>query len=467
MMEQMRHNCGLAVAHSLETVYNLTESLQHRGREAAGIAAIGHGRIDAIKWKGTVNRFELEDLHKIFPGPNYHTFLGHVRYATRGRKDRILEDAHPHVIGGKINKKGNHVLITDCDMAIVHNGQVDRKYLGDVENCSKTGCDSETLLHFYKEHGEQELLKKIPGAYTMAIADKSRKELIVVRDRTGIKPGVLGFKNGKYVVASEDIAIRKNGGRLIEDLDLGHIYYLSPEGGCRKEKVVRPKKKFCFFEFNYLSDAESVQNGVSVGRLRKTLGEQLAKEFNPDDVDMVTFLPRCPEPAARSYAKKTGKPFGYTFYKMKSERAFQGSTPDDRKASIDQNLHLLDNKKDALKGKVVVNIDDSTVRGNNLKRVLFLLQKEAGVKKFYHVNYTPPLGVIGDDEVRRGCEFGVDMPPDDDFIARGRTPEEISKMVGTEVVYISVDGMLKSFEKVGIPREHLCTYCIGGQHPFE
>lgn len=308
--EELRHNCGLCVTHTLHDVYSFIKSLQHRGREAAGIAAIGDERIDVIKWKGPINRFEIEDLYQILPSHNYHTYMAHVRYATRGRKDKILEDAHPHVIGGQVENKGDHVLISDCEIVGVHNGQVDSQYFDETDKRSfRTGCDTESLLHLYRAKGEREILRQIPGAYTMAIGDKKRKAVIVLRDRTGIKPGILGWKDGKHGIASEDIAFRKNGGRFIEDLDPGTIYYLASDGSYSKEKVVDPQIRYCFFEWNYLADIDSVLNGISVRRVREVLGEVLAEEFNPDDAELVTFLPRCPEVAARAYAKKTGKPF--------------------------------------------------------------------------------------------------------------------------------------------------------------
>lgn len=466
MSEEISHNCGLSVAHTLHDAYSFIKSLQHRGREATGIAAIGDNRIDAIKWKGPVNRFDIEDLYKIFPSPDYHTYMAHVRYATRGKKEKILEDAHPHTVGGKIEDRDNHILISDCEMVGVHNGQVDDKYLDGIDkNPLKTGCDTESLLHLFREKGEYEILRRIPGSYTLAIADKRKKEVIVLRDRTGIKPGVLGWKDGKYGVASEDIAFRKNGGEFIEDLEPGSIYYLHPDGSYSKKNVVNPEIAYCFFEWNYLADYDSVLNGINVRSVRESLGKILAEEFHPDDIDLVTFLPRCPEIAARSYAKETNTHFAPVFYKMRGERAFQGSTPDDRKNSIDENLHIL-SREEVLKGKRIISIDDSIVRGNNSRREKELLD-EAEVEKAYHVNYTPPIGIVGDDEVPRGCMFGVDMPPDDKFIARGRTQEEISSKVGMPIVYISLEGMLKAYKKLGIPKKDLCTYCIGGDHPFE
>src|SRR4030042_6376441 len=178
MTSEIRHNCGFCVTHSLNDVYSfLNEDLQHRGREGFGIGAIGD-TIDVMKSEGTVNTFDLVDLYKIFPvnRKRYHTFIGHVRYATRGRKDKILEDTHPHTIGGIVRHKGNHMLISDCDMAMVHNGQVEDKYFSGIDRSAlKTDCDTEALLHLFREKGEYEILKCIAGAYSMAIADKTRK----------------------------------------------------------------------------------------------------------------------------------------------------------------------------------------------------------------------------------------------------------------------------------------------------
>ena len=107
------------------------------------------------------------------------------------------------------------------------------------------------------------------------------------------------------------------------------------------------------------------------------------------------------------------------------------------------------------------------VRGNNSKRERKLLYEKGGAKKVYHVNYTPPIGIIGEDGMPRGCMFGVDMPPDDNFIARGRTQEEINNEMRMPVVYISREGMFKVYKKLGISEQNLCTYCIGGKHPFD
>ncbi|MBI2632076.1 hypothetical protein HYW75_03670 [Candidatus Pacearchaeota archaeon] len=466
-MEEVRHNCGLCITHTLQDAYNFLERLQHRGREAAGIAAIGEESIDVLKWAGPVKTFDVVDLHKILPGHNYHTFFGHVRYATQGRKDKILEDAHPHVVGGIEDNRGNHIVIKNCEAAIIHNGQVDIDLLKEIDLLKmKTGCDSEALLLFYLEKGEKELIRKIPLSYTLAIADKRRKDLVVMRDRIGIRPGMLGFKGGKYCVASEDIAIKGTlDGKFVEDLTPGSIYYLSNGGSYKKEKIINPFPEHCFFEWNYIAHVDSILNNESVRSLRVSLGEMLAEEFHLSDVDYVSYLPRCPETAARSYAAKTGKAFLEVFYKMRGERSFQGSTENERESSIRDNLHLIPEIEKIIEGKNLLIIDDSTIRGNNAKRAIRLLNEKTKINKVYLANYTPPIGVIGSDNIPRGCLFGVDMPPNDNFIIRKGSLEEISKNLGAQIFYLSVEGMLKAFENVGIRRKSLCTYCIGGEHP--
>ena len=156
-MNMIKHNCGIAVAHNLHDAYNLIKSLQHRGREAVGVAAVGQGRIDVVKWKGKVGDFDLKDLYKIFQGSDYRCYMAHVRYATRGSKDKILDDAHPHVIGGREINQGSHRIILDVDLAIVHNGQIE---------CDGDVCDTKHMLEVYNKHSEYDLFNKIKGSYT-------------------------------------------------------------------------------------------------------------------------------------------------------------------------------------------------------------------------------------------------------------------------------------------------------------
>ena len=484
MGEHISHHCGLCVTHTLHDAYSFIRALQHRGRDAVGIAGIGPGRIDAVKWIGTVETMDLVDLHKIMPSSGYHTFLAHVRYATKGSKRRLLEDAHPHVIGGEVTDYGSHVIYTGCEMVAVHNGHVQDHFLngaagtgtgtgsggaaGDgtvAEDGDGAACDTDRLLQLYREVGEAELLRRVPGAYTMAIADRHRDAVLVLRDRTGIRPGVLGIKDGKHVVVSEDIALRKNGADFLEDLDPGAIYYFRSDGAFHKHQVVAPALAHCFFEWNYFADRDSIVQGLYVKKLRRALGEMLAEELDLDRVDFVSYFPRAPEDAARGLAGVTNTPFQPMFYKLRGERAFQGPTPDERSQSISRNIYLIPGVVSGIRGKSVLVVDDSIVRGNNIGRERTLLEK-SGVSQVLHALYTPPIGIVGEDGVARGCLFGIDMPPNDTFFARGRNREQMAEAAGTQVVYLTTEGMLKVYQRLGIAPDNLCTYCIGGPYPY-
>jgi amidophosphoribosyltransferase len=468
---EVRHNCGVVVAHTLEDTYEMLRGLQHRGREAAGIAAISDNNITVVKWAGRMRDFDITDLYRIL-ADSAHTFLGHVRYATSGRKEKILQDAHPHVIGGKILDRKTHIIIENPEVVGIHNGQVDESFFSDLEQkVFATDCDTERLLYYYREKGARDLLRRIPGAYTLAIADRRQRGVMVMRDRTGIKPGIIWKKDGKYGIASEDCALEGRNASFVEDLMPGVLYFLGPHGSPTKEQIhmqgMQGVERACFFEWGYIAHHGSSLNGTHVTRLRQALGEALAVEFNPKEYDYVTFLPRCPEAAAERYAERTGIPFLPVFYKMRNERAFQGSTKGDRADSINGNLYLIPEVLNKLRGKRVILVDDSIIRGNNVGKAKRLLYEEAGVAEAVLLSYTPPIGIVGQDGIERGCMFGVDMPPTDTFIARNRTFDDISAKVGMRVVYLSVEGMLRAFEKVGLPRTSLCTYCIGGEYPFK
>lgn len=480
-MEDVEHNCGLVVAHTLRDAYGMISRLQHRGRDATGIAAIGDERIDVIKWAGEVSKLSLKNLQKVIPDTRYHTYFAHVRYATQGRKERdqILEDAHPHVIGGETIREGRYTFIGNCDVVGVHNGQIDKTYLEEVDRKKlHTGCDTEALLHLYAQNSEGWIVRNIPGSYTLAIADRSRKEVIVLRDSRGMKPGALWKKGESYGIASEDIAARKENGTFVGDLVPGSAYYLSPSGTYRKVSLVGNSPiRHCFFEWAYVGDLEALLDGASVTTVRKKLGEALAREFpfTMDDVDYVTFLPSCPEAAAERYAEVLGIPFRSVLFKFSDERAFLGSTAQDRSESIDRNLYLDPFLRQEIRGKRLVLVDDSIVHGNNLKKAHKLLYEGAGVQSVILLSYTPPIGVFGKDKMPRGCLFGVDMPPDpapgNEFIARdtrrNRSIEEISRIAQMQVGYLSVRAMLKAFDQSGMKPRDLCTYCIGGAHPFK
>jgi len=471
-MGDVDHNCGVVVTHTLHDAYAFISSLGHRGRDATGIAAIGDDRIDVVKWLGPASKFSKEDLQSIFPADRYHTYLAHNRYKTRGAEGSVLIEAHPHTIGGKRIDRERHSLITDCDAVGVHNGQINDEYLQSVDlDGLLTSCDSEAFLHLFARLGAQETLKQVPGAYVFAGAIKGDREVVVMRDRTGIKPACIGVKDGKTYVASESVAFTKNGGGSVRDMPPGSICYILPEGGSREKQVVDPERQSCFFEHAYVASPDSLIDGILVNLFRERMGEKLAKRFNPDDAKFVTDVPHCPRSAAEAYARSTGKEYLRIFYKMDKERSFQGATNGDRAKSIASNLNLIPWIEEKIRGEGVIVIDDSIVRGNVIENGVVPLLNEAGVGHKYFFSYTPKIGIVGADGMDRGCEFGVDMPAnendDHSFLARGLSTEEISAKVGMDVRYLSVEDMNDVYRSLGKNPDDLCTFCIGGRHPFE
>lgn len=478
MGEVIEHNCGLALAHTLHDLHSMMLAQEHRGQEAAGICAVGDERIDVLKWVGGLGFFGKDNLYRIFPSTSYHTFFGHVRYSTSGKKDPrdILLGAHPHTVGGSVIDHGNHILILGCEKAMVQNGNVDVSSLeGIVRANLKTGCDTEALLHYYAEQGARNILRNIPGAYTLIVADQRRKEIMVMRDPTGIRIGVLGVKGGKFCVASEDTAIRKNGGTPQGDLSPGAIYYFDHDGQIVKTQVIDETEiegnlAHCMFEYLYLADPDSVIDGVSVRFLRGLLGSQMAREYAPE-VDFVTYVPRSPEAAAKKYAEILGVPCFDVFYKPNSRRSFIEGTTEARVAVTKENFFLLPSAMERIAGKRCIVVDDSIVRGTVVRRVQELLYTEAKVANAELFSYTPPIGIIGDDGIPRGCLYGVDMPPTDKFITRidGRnaTGKQINKRAGMPVRFLSRAGLNSVFERVGLPPTELCMYCIGGKAPYK
>ncbi len=478
MSEFLNHNCGIVITYTLHDAHNFLYSLQHRGRDAAGIAAVGDS-IDILKWKGNVERFDLDELHKYFPG-DYQYYIAHVRYATIGRKNKVLQDAHPHHIGGEIYDHGDFVVVRGAKKAIIHNGQIDTRPLDIDKRQLVSDCDSEGLLHYYNKfgsYGEEKVLKDIPGSYAAVIADVERDCAIVLRDRHGIRPAALGWKDSKFVAASEDIAIRKNGGMFIKDIEPGSVYYLYPDGKYDSEFIVVPDPKYCFFEWNYLADPESVINGISVNTVQQYLGRELAYYINPKDTDAVSFVPRRPEVAARAYADALGLPFVHTLIKESALRSFQGPNQVERVEALKKVMHLLDTpyfekRRDmlkTLKGARTDYVDDSFIRGTVGDTIIPILEPLDVIPRLR--SYTPYIGKIRNDGVKTGCYDGVDMSPEETtehrFVARGRNRIGISKAIGVDTRALNVKGMKSAFRKAGMDPNNLCTFCIGGCHPYK
>jgi glutamine phosphoribosylpyrophosphate amidotransferase len=245
----VRHNCGIAFAHTINEVYAMGKGIQHRGREAAGLFAMRADppyTIDCIKWLGPLSRFNIGALKAMLPYDNYKFFGLHTRYATRGRKDRLLAEAHPHVIGGKVFTYSDYEIIHEAEKVMIHNGQVDFSQIDSPlvdKDLTEFECDTLALLHFYDRHGLTKLIETIPGAFTIIIADAKKNKVFAGRDTLAMKPGVIGERNGNIYIASEQTALDEVKAFTKETLSPGKVYEFKNPGSYLKKKICKAQQK--------------------------------------------------------------------------------------------------------------------------------------------------------------------------------------------------------------------------------
>lgn len=469
--------CGIVVSSDLDETFNLTMAHAHRGRDTFGIAAIGNDGIDVVKWAGP-NTFDIADLSRLLSYNKPHTFIGHTRYRTTGEKerDKILESAHPHVLDGRVEFNDNHVIVRNASSAIVHNGQIDQKYLKGVDKALLEKCDTLGALDLINRKGEYKFMEDVPCAFTLAYATPNG--VVVMKDRHEMKPGFYGFDtNGKTVVASENFPLQHLGVKQIMPIMRGSIYEIDRNGRIveKQTEFSEYDKRFhCSFEHKYVMDANSSWLNVPATFLRAQMGRQLAVEhpFKDKQNVIVTYAPRCPVTAAREYAKILGYTFKDVFYKTSGTRSFIGPDETERNNSIKASL-FGDSSVD-VRGSTVIVIDDSGIRGIVRNRINQLLM-ESGAKEVIYLSYTPVMCPIVDNE-QRGCYWGIDLPannPEKNYISRvfeggewrNKTTEEFKSDI-IPTYFLSLEGSHKAFESVGLSREKRCSYCYGGRGPI-
>jgi amidophosphoribosyltransferase len=466
--------CGMAFGHNMSEVLEIDREMINRGKEFTGIGVKVPGGIDVVKWSGDGSRFSEKRLYGLLYGGVVRDgpCIGHVRYSTSGEKN--LRGAHPHYAEpAKVTDHGTHIIARRARTAIVHNGNVPD--IDDILSSLGMGkykgldTDTEKILAIYMRLGEKGVMENVLGSFSIAILDRDREESIIMRDRFGIRPLWIGESSGRRIAASEDSLITAINGFPIREVEPGECVYMYPDGSIEEARFVEPCPKQCMFEFQYFSRWESHMGGRWIRDVRYQEGMELAAEFMPEDLDVVTYVPETSRPAADAYSRAAKErlglertPFQELLYKMRpKDRSFMEGEQDDRENSIGENLYIKDNIYIVEKNVLV--IDDSIVRGTNIPRAVKHL-RDRGASKVYVAILTPPIGGRhGGESV--GCLYGVDMPPGDDFaIAKHGDEEGIARAIKADKLhYLSKDGMIRG---IGIPEENLCTYCIGGEDPI-
>ena len=455
----MKDKCGIVGIHSKDSskdvshlIYYGLYALQHRGQESAGIAThnINFG-LNYHCGMGLVTDVFNNSLIDSLAGD---VGIGHVRYSTTGASK--IENSQPFFTDLK-----------DGFIAIAHNGDIVnsgelRDDLSKLGYKFKSDSDSEVLCYMIKEEHkhEEDILKiidsvsqKLIGSYSLVILIND--ELYVLRDPMAMKPLVLGETDDFYMAASESVALDVVDAEFIRDFKPGELIYfkdnkinsyiLSQTKDCRRAH--------CMFEYVYFARPDSVIDERSVYNARLRIGEALFKEY-PIDADLVLPVPDSSIPAAIGYARASGIPYGEGLIKNRYVgRTFIMPTQTEREIAVRLKLNPL---RHELKGKSVVVIDDSIVRGTTSESLVRIL-KAAGASEVHML--------IGCAPVMAPCYYGVALATKDELIAANLEIDEIRKQLGAETLgYISIESLV---EAIGIDAEHLCLGCLNEDYPTE
>lgn len=458
-MSNLREECGVFGVYSpipcdvAGTTYYGLFALQHRGQESCGIVVNDDGVFTSYKDVGLVNDvFTPENLARLGEG---NISVGHVRYGTTGGNDR--SNAQPIVV--------NHV---KGRMALAHNGNLVnsgelRRSLELEGSIFHTTSDTEVISYLITkarltapsiEQAINAAMNKLKGAYSLVIASPSK--LIAVRDEHGFRPLCYGkTEDGRYVVASESCALDAVGATLIRDIRPGEILVFDKNGiRSIEDHCGKAPHTLCVFEYIYFARPDSVIEGCCVHSARMRAGAFLALE-HPVQADVVIGVPDSGIDAAIGYSRQSGIPYELGFIKNKYiGRTFIAPGQKSREDKVKIKLNPV---SEVVKGKRVVLIDDSIVRGTTSARIVKLL-REAGATEI-HMRVSAPA-------FTNPCYYGTDIDSKENLIACKHTVPEIAKLIGVDSLgYLGLESA-KQMAK-GVNGSGYCTACFDGVYPTE
>ena len=449
MRENINEKCAVVGIFDHEEASKLAyfslHALQHRGQEAAGISSGDGKRLHTIKDRGLVTQVFNETKLETLKG---HMAIGHTRYSTAG-DDSIL-DAQPV-----------HANYDLGQLSIVHNGNLTnaqeiRDALIEKGAIFQSSMDTENLIHLIAKSDERKLkeriidaVKKIEGAFSLVFL--SRSKMFAMRDRFGFRPLALGRVGKGYVVASETCAFDLVGAEFVRDVEPGELLIFKEGREPKSIKVFEPTPKHCIFEYVYFARPDSNVFGQSVYKTRKNMGRELAK-IDPIDADIVIPVPDGGVPSAIGYAQESGIP--YEMGIMRNHyigRTFIEPTQEMRDLKVKMKLSPM---TDIIKGKRVIVVDDSIVRGTTSRRIIRML-KEAGASEVHMRVSSPPT--------TDPCFYGVDTPSKENLIAANMTNDEICKYIEADsLAYLDEASLLRSVN--ANDEEKYCTACFTGKY---
>ena len=423
-------------------------ALQHRGQEAAGIAVSDGTGVVVYKDLGLVAQVFDEPTLASLRG---HVAIGHTRYSTTGGS--TWENAQPSIratqAGTTIAMAHNGNLVNTAELA----REVTAKG-GDVAGATTDSALVTALLaarpDLSVEAAAVEVLPTIRGAFSFVFMDETT--LYAARDPHGVRPLVLGRLERGWVVASETAALDIVGASVVREVEPGELLAID-EDGLRSARFANPEPKGCLFEYVYLARPDTSISGRNVYNARVAIGRRLAEE-HPAEADVVIPVPESGTPAAIGYATASGIPFGSGLVKNAYVgRTFIQPSQTIRQLGIRLKLNPL---RDNVRGKRVVVVDDSIVRGNTQRAIVRML-REAGALEVHVRISSPP--------VRWPCFYGIDFATRAELIANGLDTEGIRRSIGADSLgYVSLPGLIAATEQ---PASRLCGACFDGQYPIE
>jgi len=459
MLDKLHDECGvfgvLGRADAANLVYLGLYALQHRGQESAGISSVTpDGRILTEKEMGYVADVFTQERIARLPGD---TAIGHVRYSTAGGS--MLCNAQPifaHTSKGPIAVAHNGNLINGNALRLELEGE------GAIFNST---ADSEVIVHLIARSKEPDLerafvdaLSRLEGAWAMALLAPGR--IFAARDPYGFRPLVLGKLDDAFAVSSETCAFDLISAETVREIGAGEIIVIERQGEKPAVRVVRDapaeREARCIFEHVYFARPDSVMFGNSVAETRQRFGKQLARE-HPIVADMVVPVPDSGVFAALGYALESSIPFQYGLVRNHYVgRTFIEPKQTIRSFGVKVKLNPV---RELVKGKRIVLIDDSIVRGTTSKKIVRML-KDAGASEVHMLISSPPTSWP--------CYYGIDTPERRDLIASTHSEDEIREFIEADSLgYLSEEGMLEAVRNGDDPKRLYCTACFTGNYPVK
>ncbi|MBD8034391.1 MULTISPECIES: amidophosphoribosyltransferase [Solibacillus] len=427
-------------------------ALQHRGQEGAGIVTTDGTQLQAVRGEGLVNDVFNEDKLRKVVG---HAAIAHVRYATAGGKG--LENVQPLLFRSSTGS-----------LAIAHNGNLVnathlKQFLERSGSIFNSTSDTEVVVHLIKKSKHspfrakiKEALSLLKGAFSIILL--TNDQMIVARDRNGLRPLSLGKLGDAYVVASETCAFDLIGAEYIREVEPGELLIISNNGLEVDSYVEKDKRTMCAMEYVYLARPDSNIDDVNVHMARKRMGKELAKECAHIEADVITGVPDSSISAAIGFSEESGIPYELGLIKNRYVgRTFIQPTQELRERGVKMKLSPV---VQVVKGKRVIMVDDSIVRGTTSKRIVRML-KEAGAAEVHVVISSPPM--------TDPCYYGIDTSTHEELIASNHSVEEIREAIEADsLTFLSLEGMVRATNR---PFEDenggLCLACFTGKYPTE